>query len=195
VSDPGSFAQTLLGDGSGSAAQLRRLGAGLALSAVFGLAIGARYGLPAMAVHAAGVPLGLLAVAGLAAPALYVGIAHAGLPLEGATVLEAVARGAATCGLVLAGLAPAALLVTVSVESGLGAAALAACCLAAGGTLGLRELSATLFAPLAETEVANAKLRAGWLTALFALFATVLVLRVWWLALPMLGRPYLTGGM
>ena len=193
--DLGSFTQTLLGEGSGSRAHLRRLGAGLALSAVFGLAIGARYGLPAMAVHAVGVPLGMLAVAGLAVPALYVGVAHANLPLEGETVLDAMARGTASCGLILAGLAPAALLVTVSVESGLEAAVLAACCLAAGGSLGLRQLLAILFAPLADTDVPHAKVRAGWLTLLFAIFAILLSTRVWWLTLPMLGRPYLTGGM
>lgn len=56
TNDAGSFAQVLLDGAAGSTRNLRRLGAGFALSAVFGLAIGARYGLASMAVHAAGVP-------------------------------------------------------------------------------------------------------------------------------------------
>ncbi len=90
---------------------------GLGLSACFGLAIGARYGVAAMAVHAAGVPLGFAVAAGLAAPALCIGVAHFDLPIDALAVARAVARGLGAAGRVLAGLAPAALLLTVTPEA------------------------------------------------------------------------------
>ena len=109
--------------------------AGLALSASFGLAIGARYGVAAMAVHAAGVPLGFAVAAGLAAPALCIGVAHFDLPIDAQAVARAVTRGLWVAGRALAGLAPAALLLTVTPESPVSSAIFAALGLALGSAV------------------------------------------------------------
>jgi hypothetical protein len=163
--------------------------ASLALAAVFGIAIGARYGALSMAVHAVGVPLGLSAVAVLGGPAFFVGCAHSAVRLAPRDLLRAVMGGLATSGVVLAGTAPAALLVSLSAETGLGVALVSAGGLALGGLLGLRRLLSELDGALRQAGF-GARL-AAWA---FGLFAIVLASRVWWLTLPCLGRPLLMGG-
>jgi hypothetical protein len=166
---------------------LRRLGAGLALAAIFGLAIGARHGAAAMAVHAVGTPLALAAVGVLATPAFYIGVAHANLPIEAHALGDAMSRGIATTGLVLAGLAPAALLLTLSTESLASAAFGAGITLFGALALGLRHALSAL-------KHDDARPSARWMNAAFVAFSLLLAGRIWWLALPMLGRGALGGG-
>ncbi len=161
----------------------RRVLTGLSLSALFGLAIGARYGLASMAVHAIGVPVGFVAGAGLAAPALCIAVAHFDLPIDTRALIHALARGVAVAGVILAGLSPAALLLTMSPETPWAAALFAFLGLALGSGLGVREIARSI-APWAETK----RLRLHTLLLGFVLLAAVLSVRVWWFTLPMLGR-------
>jgi hypothetical protein len=168
------------------AAEIRRLGIGLALSAIYGAALGARYGTLAMAVQALGVPLGLLAVAVLGAPAFYILLAHVGHPIDALGLGAAVARATGTAGLVLAGLAPAALLLTMSTEGAIAAGLYGALGLGVGGGLGLRSLRGSLRQQLLAADPGQQ--RAGRFVILaFVCFAALLAARVWWLAVPSLG--------
>src|SRR5690606_21991871 len=94
-----------------------RLGTGAALSAIYGIALGAREGGIALLVHAIGVPAALLAVCGLGLPALFIVLALFDAPLSPTKAIAAAARGCASAGLVLAGLAPLAALYVVGSES------------------------------------------------------------------------------
>lgn len=172
--------------GPGWPAEAARFGVGLALASLYGVALGARHGVAAMAVQAAGVPLGFIAVAALAAPAFYILLAHAGHPVQALGLAAAVSRATALAGVVLAGLAPAAMLLTVSVESLLAAAACGLLGLLVGGGLGLRSLYRQLEVQLAGTGVEQ-RLASQLVTFGFACFAAVLAGRVWWLAVPSLG--------
>jgi hypothetical protein len=174
-----SFAAALLAPGEASASEARRFAAGLALTAIYGLALGARFGVPAMAAHAAGVPLALVAVAVLGAPAFYIGLAHTGIDVDGRALVAAVARGVATSGVVLAGLAPALALMAVCCESAAGVAWYGAAGLAVGGLLGLR----ALYRELPASHSGGARVVRGF----FAVFAALLAARVWWLVLPLFG--------
>jgi len=133
-----------------------------------------------MLAHAAGVPLGLAVSAGVGAPTLAVAVAHFDLPVDALRVTEAVAAALARSGRLLAGLSPAALLLTVTPETGITAACFAAGGLSMAGLLGAREL----FSQLRSEERRLPKL----LSLAFVAFAGLLAVRVWWLALPMLGR-------
>jgi hypothetical protein len=154
---------------------------GLALSASFGLAIGARYGVAAMAVHAVGVPTGFAVAAGLAAPGLCIGVAHFDLPIDALAVARAVARGLAAAGRTLAGLAPAALLLTATPEASVTAAVFAVLGLALGSGLGVRAMAQSL-------RVDEGGGRFIVVLAAFVLLASLMTFRVWWWLLPMLGR-------
>ncbi len=59
----------------------RRVAIGAALSAIYGVALGAREGGLALALHAVGVPSALLAVCALGLPALYIVLALFDAPL------------------------------------------------------------------------------------------------------------------
>ena len=120
--------------------ELSRLGSGLLLSAVFGLSLGARAGGLGLLRHAVGAPLGLLAVAAVAAPALFVRLALMDAPLRAEQVLKAVAAATFAAGLVLAGLAPAMALLVVSIESAGAAAWISGLGLALAGGIGLVSL-------------------------------------------------------
>ncbi len=164
---------------------------GVALAAVFGLAIGARYGALSMAIHAVGVPLGMLAAVGLSAPAAAIAFSHFDLPVD----LVALWRGAAdalqTSGRLLSGFAPGALLVTVTCETPLGAAAAAIAGLALASVLGARRLWSAIGAAR-QTGLGTAW-SYGMLLGLL-LVAGLIAARAWWLLLPMLGGPLATGG-
>ena len=170
------------------AAVARSIGTSLALAAIFGAAMGARYGELSMAVHAVGVPLGLAAVIAIGGPAFFVGCAHAGVAIGPRDLLRSLTAGLATSGLVLAGSSPAMLLGGVSAETPFGAGAVAGAGLALGGLVGLRRALVDMGGALKEGGVA-ARL-AAWS---FGAFAVVLATRIWWLALPALGRPLLEG--
>jgi hypothetical protein len=163
-----------------------RLVIGLALASLYGVALGARHGSLAMVVQAVGVPLGFVAVALLAAPAFYILLAHAGHPIGPLGLAAAVSQATATAGLMLAGLAPGAALITVSVEADATAAVYGMLGLVVGGGLGLRCLCRQLGAELQQT--APGQRLAGWMVTVgFACFAALLAMRVWWLAVPSLG--------
>jgi hypothetical protein len=157
----------------------------LALAALFGLAIGARYGLISMSVHAVGVPLGLGAAAALSAPSLCIANAHFNLPIDARQVAVAMARAVERCGNALAGLAPAALLLTVTPESALSAALFASAGLLLGGALGARELFSGLGS--------SGRRAPALLSCALLLFGALVATRVWWLVLPVLGRAALMG--
>ena len=181
-----SFASSLLaGDGAWTSLA-RRAAVGLGLSSLYGLALGLREGGLSILEHAAGVPLALVAVAALGLPALYIVLALFDAPLSSRDALAAAARGVASAGLSLAGLAPLAALYVIGSESA-GAAAIAGTLgLVAGGLLGLRQLVVTLRAALAEAGTSTRALATAAQVG-FAIFAVVLASRIWAALLPVLG--------
>ncbi len=168
------------GDGT---VEVRRALAGLSLSALFGLAIGARYGALSMAVHAVGVPAGFLASLALSLPALCIFVAHFDLPLDTRRVVHAATRAIAVSGLVLAGLAPGAALLCITPESPEAAACFAVLGLGLGSLCGVRELALTMQASSEGRRLTLVLLLSG-----FVVMAALVALRAWWLLLPMLGR-------
>lgn len=164
------------------AEEIRRTALGLSLAGLFGLAIGFRYGLASMAIHAVGVPLGYVAAVGLALPALCIFAAHFDLPVDTRAVVHAVTRGVSVAGLVLAGIAPGALLLTATSESH-GVAAVYACLgLALASGIGVREVAHRLGG------VTSGRFALLFCFGAFVVLAGLLAARAWWLVLPMLGR-------
>jgi hypothetical protein len=164
---------------------LSRLAAGLGLSAVYGLALGSHAGGLQLVRHALGAPLGLLVVAAVAAPSLFVRLALIDAPLRPAQMLVAVARGTFAAGLVLAGLAPAAAMLVVSIESAGAAALLAGLGLALAGGIGLVNVFAAL-EPYLKGAKATMWSRAWLSVAVFAALSCALAARTWHAWLPML---------
>jgi hypothetical protein len=158
-------------------------GVSLALAALFGAALGAREGGPAFGAGALGVPLGLVAVAAFAAPAFYIALAHAGVAWNARALAASLAGASTLTALVLAGLAPAVLLVSVTADTRLGGTAAAVAALAVAGGLGLRRL----FRDLRRAPHGDAPRSERLALVAFAAFASLLAARVWWLTLPMLG--------
>jgi len=167
-------------------AEAARFATGAGLAALYGLALGARDGGAALLRHALGVPAALLAVAGLGVPALFIALALFDAPLDPSRVAAAAARGSASAGLLLAGLAPAAALYVVSSEDGSAAALAGAFGLFVGGLAGLVRLLREL-GRSAGWGSGSARVGTGLAFAVFALFATALAARVWWSTLPLLG--------
>jgi hypothetical protein len=178
-----ALARTLLApERADLARDARRFAAGLAFSSLFGLALGLRFGVVSMAAHAAGVPVAFLVVALLATPAFFVGLLHGGFEIDARVLASAIARGAATAGLVLAGLSPAVALYSLSAEEATSVALLAAVGLALAGLLGQRATFRSL------PEVAGLRgVRFLLFRAAFGSFAAVLAARIWWLVLPVFG--------
>jgi len=184
---PGTVTGALLDQGDASwPALVRRLGAALALSSAFGIALGMRRGGIALLWHGAGVPLGFAVVAVLVAPAFFIGLLHVGVRVEVRQVADALSRAAATSGLVLAGLSPLAALVVVSSEDAVTAAAFGWLGLALGGALGFRQLNGDLARMLASEAWAR-RIRARLMALGFALVSALLAARVWGAALRVLG--------
>jgi hypothetical protein len=189
--EPTSFAASLLGDGPKDAAAAwpdaaRKFGAALALSAAYGIAIGTRDGGLGILKHAAAVPLAPLAVAGLGVPALFIVLTLFDAPVDPPAAIGAAARGAATTGLVLGGLAPAMALFVTTSDSRLGAAFCAGIGLILAGIFGLRAFLRALGAPLARAS-GGVRTISGFALAGFAVFGTALAARVWWSTLPIFG--------
>lgn len=154
----------------------------LAFSAIFGLALGARFGALSMVVHAAAVPLGFVAVTLLAVPAFCIAMAHAGVELDVSALTHAVGQALMSAGRALAGLAPAMLLLAVTCESPESVALFGVLGLAVGSALGMR----ALFIGLESLESWN-RPTARLLRWAFALFTALLGARIWWALLPMFG--------
>lgn len=162
-----------------------RLGSGLLLAAVYGLALGARGGGAELLRHALGAPLGLALVAAVAAPSLFVRLALIDAPLRPAQMLAAVSRGTFATGLVLAGLAPAATLLVVSIESARAAAWMSGLGLWLAGGIGLVNVLSALQGALA-TASGSVRSRAWLAVTIFALLSAALAARAWYAWLPLL---------
>jgi hypothetical protein len=184
---PGTTVGALLdrGEETSWAALFQRLGAALALSAAFGIALGMRAGGLGLPRHGAGVPLGLAVVALIVAPAFLIGLLHIGLRISAQKVADALSRAAAASGLMLAALAPLAALVVVTSETGIWAAAFGWLGLSLAGALGLRQLARDL-APLLAAEPAGRRFQAWSAATCFGLVSALLAARVWAAALPVL---------
>jgi hypothetical protein len=85
----------------------RRLALAAAMAALYGAAMGIRYGIVAALVHAVGVPLAFVAIASFAAPAFYIALWHCGAEIDARCLAAATASGLQDAGRTLAGLAPA----------------------------------------------------------------------------------------
>jgi hypothetical protein len=166
--------------------ELSRLGSGLLLSSVFGLALGARGGGMDLLRHALGAPLGLLVVAGVAAPSLFVRLSLMDAPLRPAQLLTAVSRATFGAGLVLAGLSPAMTLLVVSIESAGAAAWISGLGLALAGGIGLVSLFAELSRGLSGVDVLL-RGRVFMTLVVFTALACALAARAWGAWLPVLG--------
>jgi hypothetical protein len=164
----------------------RRAAAGLGLSALYGLALGARQGGKALALHAAGVPLGLLVVVLAGAPSMFVFLSICRADIDARAIASTTARGLGSAGLLLAGLAPAAALFVVSSETPRAAAGAVSLGLIIGGGVALGRATWEIFR-------SGLKARAGSIlggmgvAVGFAMFAVVLAIRVWNAVLPILG--------
>jgi hypothetical protein len=159
---------------------------GLTSSALFGLALGARAGGADLVRHAIGVPAGLLAVVLLGVPSLFVLLSLFDAPLGLREIADESARAVGSVGLLLSGLAPAAALLVVTIQSATVAAGIARLALLLAGTIGGAPLLLRLFSKL---DGARSGLR--WKAALtlggFAVFGVALSARTWQALLPILG--------
>jgi hypothetical protein len=169
-----------------SGRDLSRLASGLGLSAVYGLALGAHAGGLSLLKHALGAPLGLLVVALVSAPALAVRLALINAPLRAPHLLAAVAQGTFATGRVLAGLAPAAAMLVVSIRSSSAAAMLGGLGLLLAGGIGLVNIFVALDRHL-EQGSTTLRMRAWLSVALFALLSCALAARTWHSWLPLFG--------
>ena len=167
-----------------AAQELARLGAGLGLAALYGLALGARTGGMALVQHALGASAGLAAVGVLGIPALFVLLALVDAPVSPSAMLSAGARSLASAGFVLAGLAPSAALLAVTIESADAAAFVTRAGLTLAGGIGLYQLLSSVRAMLGELPPL-ARYKCNALLCGFSLFAIMLAARVWH-ALPIL---------
>jgi len=164
--------------------EFARLGAGLGLAALYGLALGARSGGVALIQHALGASAGLFAVGVLGIPALFVLLALVNAPVSPGAMLSAGARSLASAGFVLAGLAPSAALLAVTIESPDAAAFVTRAGLTLAGGIGLFQLTSSVRAMLKELPPAP-RLKCNVLLFGFSLFAIMLAARVWY-TLPIL---------
>jgi hypothetical protein len=151
---------------------------------LYGLALGARSGGMALVAHALGASAGLLAVGVLGMPALFVLLALVNAPVSPAAMFSAGARSLASAGFVLAGLAPSAALLAVTIESPDAAAFVTRAGLALAGGIGLFQLTHSVRAMLRDLPPAP-RFTCNALLFGFSLFAIMLAARVWY-TLPIL---------
>ena len=162
-----------------------RFAAGLGLASLYGLAIGARDGDTALLENGLGAPSAVLAVGALGVPSFAIVLALMNAPVDGLRLAAVTSRAAATTGLVLAGLAPAAALFAVTSSSREAAALTALLGLLVAGALGLGRLLVGLSRALAGADSATRILGTA-VSAGFGLFAIALAARLWSTALPAL---------
>jgi hypothetical protein len=181
-----SFALRLtLDEPLGLSPELGRFAAGLSLSAFYGLALGARAGGALLLRNALSVPLALVALSAIMVPSLTVLFAILDAPISASRVIAVLGRSVSSVGLVLAGLAPGAALLCVSVESFSLATLVASAGLFLAGGLGLVQLVGALGGSLSGAEAAVA--RKGYvLLAAYGLFAVILGVRLFSLLVPLL---------
>ena len=159
-------------------AELVHLAAGLGFAALYGLALGARVGGLSLLRHALAASAGLSAVGVLGVPSLFVLLALADAPVSPNAMLAAGARALASTGFVLAGLAPSAALLVVSIESPSAAAFVARMGFALAGGIGLYQLASAVRGMLRELPL-GLRFKSNALLAAFCLFAMLLAARVW----------------
>jgi hypothetical protein len=159
---------------------------GLALSSLYGLAIGARQGGRALLVHALGVPLGLLLVAVIGAPSLFVFLSLCKVPIDGRRLWGLAVRGLGNAGLLLAGLAPAAALFVVSSETPHAASGAVLVGLLLGGGVALGRTTWEILRESVPGTMSSLLAAIG-VPIGFAVFAALLAVRVWSAVLPILG--------
>ena len=163
---------------SGVSSELLRAGTGLGLAALYGLALGARSGGAALLEHAAFASAGLALVGVLGLPSLFVLLGLVNAPVSPRALLSAGARSVASTGFVLAGLAPSAALLAVTIESPDAAAFVARAGLSLAGGIGLYQLLRSVRALLADAPLTTRAKCTAFLCA-FCVFAFVLAARVW----------------
>lgn len=163
---------------------LARLGSGLGFAALYGLALGARLGGASLVGHALAASAGLAAVGVLGMPSLFVLLALVNAPVSPAAMLSAGARALGAAGLVLAGLAPSAALLAVTIESPTAAAFVAQCGLLLSGAIGLYQLVSRVRGMFAGLPL-GLRIKSNALLLAFCVFAVLLACRVWY-ALPIL---------
>lgn len=171
---------------SGLTPEIGRLAAGLSLSAFYGLALGARAGGAELLRHALGVPLGLVVLGAVMMPSLTVLFAILDAPVRASRVLALLGRALSSVGLVLAGVAPGAALLVVSVESAELATVVARLGFVLAGTLGLIQLGASLSNELAGAD-RSVSFKSHALLLGYALFSVMLAVRLWSLFVPLVG--------
>ncbi|HEY0469626.1 MAG TPA: hypothetical protein VGC79_35795 [Polyangiaceae bacterium] len=168
----------------GARQELARLGAGLGLASLYGLALGARTGGMALVQHALAASAGLAAVGVLGIPALFVLLALVDAPVSPGAMLSVGARSLASAGFVLAGLAPSAALLAVTIESPDAVAFVTRAGLTLAGGIGLFQLTSSVRTMLKDLPV-EARLKCHALLFGFSVFAIMLAARVWY-TLPIL---------
>lgn len=166
--------------------ELTRFGVGLALSMLYGLALGARQGGLELVRHALGAPLCLVLVGALLLPSLAVSFALIDVPVTLRQTCSAIARSVSSMGLALAGMAPAAALFVVTAGSDQLVVGVARTGCALAGALAIVQLL-----DASQTAVAGApspvRSKAAALTLGYAVFLVLLASRLCTLLLPMLG--------
>jgi hypothetical protein len=134
--------------------------------------------------HALGAAFGLAAVFVLAVPSLFVLLALVDAPVSPSALLSASARALASTGFVLAGLAPSAALLGVTIESRSAASFIAGAGFALAGGIGLARFVSSARELLHDVPPAL-RAKCHVLLCAFAVFAIALADRVWQ-ALPVL---------
>jgi hypothetical protein len=162
------------------------LATGLGFAALYGLSLGARTGGLSLVHHALSASAGLLAVGVLGVPSLFVLLALANAPVSPGAMLSHGARALGSAGFVLAGLAPSAALLVVTIESPSAAAFAARAGLLLAGGIGLYQLVSRVRTVLGELPL-TARFKGNALLAVFCVFAVLLAARVW------SGLPILSG--
>ncbi len=161
----------------------QRLLVAIGLASLFGAAIGLRGGGAAILTHAAGVAAGIVAVCGLAVPALAIILALVNASIDAIGLARATSRSAAAGGLLLAGLAPGAALFALTVEDSLTVTLVGMGGLTLAGVLAMRSFVRQL-APHIKRPSGGAPRLAVVAIPLFLLFASILGARIWWVMLP-----------
>jgi hypothetical protein len=161
----------------------QRLAVAVGLASLFGAAIGLRAGGAAIVQHAFGVSTGILAVCGLAVPALAIILALVDASVDALGLARATSRAAAAAGLLLAGLAPGAALFALTVEDSITVTLVGAGGLSLAGVLGMRSFVRAL-APQVRGSDVRARRLSMLAVPLFLLFAAILGARIWWVMLP-----------
>jgi hypothetical protein len=161
----------------------QRLAVAIGLASLFGGAIGLRLGGAAIVTHAFGAALGIVAVCGLAVPALAIVLALVDASVDAFGLARATSRAAAAAGLLLAGLAPGAALFALTVEDAITVTLVGAGGLVLGGVLGMRSFVRAL-TPQLDGSDERARRLATVAVPLFLVFAAILGARIWWVMLP-----------